>query len=236
MKITVISGNMRHGSTWHCMDILRQELAKYGEAEVTEFSLPKDMPHPCVGCFSCFYKGEAACPHAASVQPIVRALETADLIIMTSPVYAMDVSGALKTLLDHLCYMWFSHRPNPKMFNKLAVTITTTAGAGLSHTSKTMKNSLTFWGVKKIYAYKNAVSAMQWSDVSDKKQAQIRKEMSLLAKKIHRSVDKIDRVPAPLFRSMLFKMMSGMQKGNNWNATDRAHWEQLGWLSGAKPF
>jgi len=49
MKITVINGNMRRGSTWHTMDLIRQELAKYDETEVTEFFLPKDMPHFCIG-------------------------------------------------------------------------------------------------------------------------------------------------------------------------------------------
>ena len=44
MKITVINGNARHGSTWHSMDTLVKELSKYDETSVTEFFLPRDMP------------------------------------------------------------------------------------------------------------------------------------------------------------------------------------------------
>ena len=31
-------------------------------------------------------------------------------------------------------------------------------------------------------------------------------------------------------------MMSGMMKKNDYNLTDRNHWENQGWLNGAKPF
>ncbi len=141
MKVTVINGNARHGSTWHSTDAIIQELSRYGGVEKTEFMLPKDMPHFCVGCYSCFYKGEQACPHAQSVQPIARAILDADLVILTSPVYAMDVTGQMKALLDHLCYMWMSHRPNPRMFGKVGLTVATTAGAGLGHTGKTLRSS-----------------------------------------------------------------------------------------------
>jgi multimeric flavodoxin WrbA len=227
---------MRHGSTWHCMDTLRTELAKYVKTEVTEFFLPKDMPHFCNGCFSCLYKGEDACPHAANIKPITDAIINSDLIIMTSPVYGFDVSGQMKALIDHLCYMWMSHRPNPKMFNKIGLTISTTAGAGLGHTSKTMKNSLIYWGVKKVYTYKSIVSAMKWSDVSVKKQQKIKKDMEILAVRIYKSIKQTKKLPNPLFRSFFFNMMAGMQKKNDWNVTDKNHWMANGWLSGNKPF
>jgi multimeric flavodoxin WrbA len=236
MKITVINGNMRRGSTWHCANKILEELSKYDEIETSEFFLPKDMPHFCNGCFSCFYNGEDTCPHVSSVTPIVKALVDADLIILTSPVYGLDVSGQMKALVDHLCWMWMSHRPNPKMFNKIGLTVTTTAGMGLGRTAKTMRNSLTFWGVKKSFSFKGRVSAMKWSDVSEKTMAKVDKETAALAKKIAKAVKNIKKLPNPLFRSLMFKAISGMQKKNDWNPTDRNHWEAQGWLTGTKPF
>lgn len=236
MKITVINGNMRHGSTWHCMDAIRQALAAYGETEVREFFLPRDMPHFCNGCFSCLYHGEDTCPHAADIKPIVEAVTEADLVILTSPVYGLDVSGQMKALIDHLCYMWMSHRPNPEMFSKIGLTIATTAGAGLSHTTKTMKNSLAYWGVRKVYSYKAPVAARKWDDVSLKKQAKIKKDAERLAARIAKSVRNARNLPNPLLRSFLFTVMAGMQKKNDWNETDRKHWESQGWLTGGRPF
>ncbi|NMC57105.1 MAG: flavodoxin family protein [Eubacteriaceae bacterium] len=236
MKITIINGTMRKGSTHHCADAVMQQLNKYDETEVTEFFLPKDMPNFCIGCYSCFYNGEHTCPHNEYIKPIVNAILESDLIVLTSPVYAFDVSGQMKTFLDHLCYMWLSHRPNPKMFDKIALTISTTAGAGLGHTQKTMKSSLKYWGVKKIFSYATPVSAMKWSDVSEKKKEKIDKDTKALAAKIAKSVKNAQKLHNPLFRSFFFNLMKGMQKKNDWNKTDRNHWESLGWLNGNKPF
>ena len=236
MKITVINGNTHHGSTWHCMDLFRQEISKYDEVQIKEIVLPKDIPDPCVGCFTCFYKGEQACPHSEKISTVVAAMEEADLIIMTSPVYAMDVTGGLKILLDHLSFMWLSHRPNPAIFHKVGLTIVTTAGAGLSHTTKTMKNSMNFWGFKKVYSFKKVVAAMKWEDVTEKNKLKIQKRVAKQAKNIYLTVHRIDKMRHPIFKRIFFNIMSGMQKTNTWNPYDRSHWETQGWLSGSKPY
>ena len=236
MKITVINGTMRHGSTWNCMDQIIKEIEKSETVELTEFFLPRDMPHFCNGCFSCFYNGETTCPHSESITPIVNAMVKSDLFVLTSPVYGMDVSGQMKALLDHLCFMWMSHRPKTEMFHKVGLTISTTAGAGLGHTTKTMRNSMKFWGMKKMYSFKVPVSAMKWSDVTEEKKAKINREARRLGASITKAVNNNHKLPNPLFRSFFFKMMRGMQKKNDWNLTDRKHWEDHGWLTGAKPF
>ena len=233
MKLTIIHGNVRHGSTWHCADLLKQELARYGDLETKEFSLPKDMPHFCTGCFSCFYNGESTCPHASSMSPILAAMLEADVIVLTSPVYAFDVSGGMKALLDHLCFQWVSHRPNPKMFKKVGVTIVTTAGAGLSHATKTLRNSLSYWGAKRVFSYKNPVAAMKWDDVSDKKKAASQKNLAALAKKVAHTAQNADKMHPTLFFGLFFKMMAGMMKNNTWNLRDKKHWEENGWLKKA---
>ncbi|SHI16879.1 NADPH-dependent FMN reductase [Sporobacter termitidis DSM 10068] len=236
MKITVINGSMRHGSTWHCMEAVRQELGKYDTVQMTEFFLPGDMPYFCSGCYSCFYNGESTCPHASATEPIARAILEADLVVLLSPVYGFDVSGQMKALIDHLCYMWMSHRPDPRMFNKIGLTITTTAGAGLAHTTKTLRNSLTFWGVKKTFSLKYRAAATKWDEVPAKKQIKIRRDAARSAARIARAVKNVKKLPNPLFRSFMFKMMAGAQKKNDWNPVDRKHWESQGWLSGARPF
>ena len=236
MKIAVINGNMRHGSTWHCMDAIVHAIEQHEAVERKEFSLPRDLPNFCNGCFFCFYHGENTCPHAQFVQPIVRAMEEADLIILASPIYGLDVSGQMKALIDHLCYMWMSHRPNPNMFAKVGLTVATTAGMGLNHATKTMRNSLTFWGVKNIYSYKNPIAAMNWDDVSGAKRQKLNKAAAKIAVGITRSVRRAKTSPNPILRSFMFRMMAGMQKTNDWNKTDRGHWEKQGGRTGLKPF
>ena len=236
MKVALIHGNMRQGSTWHCAELLLGELSVLTEIEATHFTMPKDLPTPCVGCFSCFLNGEETCPHARQVQPIAQGILKADVIVLASPVYALDVSGGMKNILDHLCYLWISHRPDPSMFCKVGVAIATTAGAGLTHTIKTMKNSFAFWGVKRVFGFGNRLAAMSWSEVTPKKQHAVQKKAKKLAKKIvlcHRLGSK---APNPVFRRIFFSMMAGAMHKNTWNLTDKAHWEKQGWLSGKRPF
>jgi hypothetical protein len=122
------------------------------------------------------------------------------------------------------------------MFHKAALTIVTTAGMGHSHTTKTMKNSLAYWGIKKVFTYKKAVAAMKWEDVTEKKKVKIKKDIAKKAKKIYKYVHIIERRRYPIIKRFMFNIMKSMQKGNNWNPTDRKHWETQGWLSGSRPY
>ena len=84
--------------------------------------------------------------NAAAVTPLVRAVLDADLIVLTSPVYGLDVTGQMKAFIDHLCFMWISHRPNPQMFSTIGLTVVTTAGAGLKHATKNVEELLDLLG------------------------------------------------------------------------------------------
>jgi multimeric flavodoxin WrbA len=236
MKVTVINGGIRRGSTWHCKEIFLRELSAYEELSLQEFFLPKDMPDQCLGCFSCFLKGEHNCSHAGKMEPILKAMKEADLIVMTSPVYGLDVSGSLKVLLDHLCFLWITHRPDPSMFHKLGLAITTTAGAGLNHTVKTMRNSMFFWGMKKIFSFKRRVDARKWEDVTDKRKDKIHKDIMKMARKIFKAYKNEKRRPYPLVKKFMFKMMRRMMKKNTYYPYDRNYWEQQGWFGKNRPF
>ncbi|MCQ2468823.1 MAG: NAD(P)H-dependent oxidoreductase [Ruminococcus sp.] len=85
---------------------------KGGNNEFDVMKLPDDMPEFCCGCADCILKGEDKCPHYAYVSPIVRKIESADLIIFAKPVFVGSCSGSMKTFLDYLAYMWIVHRPN----------------------------------------------------------------------------------------------------------------------------
>lgn len=99
MKVTVIYGNGRRGTTWRLTRLFLESLAG---AEITEFFLPRDFGSACTGCMRCVLEAEGLCPHAGELAPILAALEQSDLIVLASPVYAMGMSGAMKSFLDHL--------------------------------------------------------------------------------------------------------------------------------------
>ena len=123
MKIVVINGQTHKGTTHHISHMLTDALG----GEVTEFFLPRDFGAFCVGCAQCIRKDEALCPHAEALAPITAAMDAADVLIFSTPVYVYHATGQMKALLDHYGWRWIIHRPEPSMFKKQAVVLTTAA-------------------------------------------------------------------------------------------------------------
>ena len=144
MKITVINGTEIKGCTYHIKESFL-EILRDGN-EITEFYLPKDLPHFCCGCKKCFFKSEQFCPHAEYTIPIWNAILNADLLIFASPVYALRTTAQMKSLLDHLCVHWMVHRPDERMFNKRAVILTNAIGVFNGGAQKDIATSLSWLG------------------------------------------------------------------------------------------
>jgi multimeric flavodoxin WrbA len=225
MKIVVIHGQSHKGSTYHITKLLVDRLAKE-DGEVLEFQT-NDLRH-CTGCFNCIMKGEELCPHKGEIQPIVKAIEEANVIIIESPNYCMEMSGQLKTLFDHMAYRWISHRPHPSMVNKIGVAVSTTAGVGAGGVTKRICKQMFWWGIPKTYRVAQAVAAMSWKEVKPEKKAKIEHKLDKLAKQIEH---KTGRVKQGIKYRFLFRLMGKQQKINNWNPVDRNHWLKNGWIS-----
>lgn len=229
MKITVINGQNHKGSTYHIGKMLSDKLG----GEVTEFFLPKDFSGLCTGCTNCFMKGENMCPHYKSLEPITRAMDEADVLIFTSPVYVYHATGSMKAFLDHYGYRWMVHRPEEKMFKKQAVCISTAAGAGMKSTNKDMADSLFFWGVPKIYKLGYAVRATSFENVSEKLLAKIDKDTTALADKIKA---RNGRVKPGIKTVGFFSIMRMMNKDKGMNESDNKYWKSKGWTEKARPW
>ena len=232
MKIAVIHGQEHHGSTYNITRLFLDKLA--GEnTEIVEFFMPRDTPPSCVGCCNCFVKGELFCPHAEIVQPVVRAIEEADLVVLASPCYVFGMTGQLKTFLDHMGYRWMAHRPHPQMFRKIGLAVSTAAGAGAKKVTKDLRQQFFYWGIPRSYGYAKNVSAINWEGVPAKKKSRIEKEVTRLAKKI---LKKQGKARPGIKTKVVFNIMGLFQKSSDWNPTDREHWVKNGWLSGKKPW
>ncbi|MDP4092972.1 MAG: NAD(P)H-dependent oxidoreductase [Bacillota bacterium] len=232
MKITVLHGQMHKGSTWNITQLFLEKLSDKN-TEINEFFMPKHTPSFCIGCFNCFTKGEDKCPHADIVQPVVNAIEEADLVILESPCYVLGMSGQLKTFLDHMGYRWIPHRPHPKMFSKVGLVISTAAGAGAGKVTKALKDNLFYWGVGKVYRFGKNVGASSWETVKSEKKSHIENDVTQMAAKI---LNKIGNVKPGIKTKAMFKLMQMSQKSNNWNPTDKEHWVRNGWLNRNKPW
>lgn len=228
MKIVMIHGQSHKGSTYQ----IGKKLADKLQGDVTEFFLPRDFGEFCVGCTGCFMKSEKLCPHYEKLRPLTEAMDEADVLILTSPVYVYHATGAMKAFLDHYGYRWMVHRPEEHMFEKQAVCIATAAGAGMKSTLKDMADSLFFWGVPKIYRYGAAVRATSYEMISAKMKQKIEKRTDVLAGRIRRNAG---NVRVGVKTRGFFEIMRIAHK-NGFNEADDAYWKEKGWLGKARPW
>ena len=179
MKYVIINGSPRKKNTW---SMVKQAKSNLGEdAEFEEIQLMKAKLPMCNGCFKCIMEGEDNCPHKEIVQAIIEKIKLADGLIITSPVYAMNVTGLLKNFFDHTAYLY--HRP--EFFDKKALIVVSTAGAGQKDVAKYIDESLRHWGFNKNYKITYACGGKDDinRDEIDKISQKFRKDVS--SKKLH---------------------------------------------------
>ena len=227
MKIAVIHGQSHKESTYN----VAKELCGRLGGEVTEFFLPRDFDGVCRGCGACF-ENEAKCPDYEKLRPIVEAMDTADVIILASPVYVMHATGSMKSFLDHFGYRFMVHRPEEKMFTKQAVCIATAAGAGMNSTIKDMADSTFFWGVAKTYKLGVAVQETRWDTVKPRIKKSVSKKTKALARRI---IKRAGKIRPGIKTKGFFSIMAMMQK-NGFNPPDKEYWIAKGWTKGKRPW
>lgn len=126
LNYLIINGSPRRANTWKIVERIKETLDKQEENTYDEIDLiDLDLPQ-CTACYNCFNYGEDKCPHKDKIAPIVEKMKECDGLIITSPVYVLNVTGLIKTFFDHLAYCY--HRPC--FFNKKALIVVTTAGNG----------------------------------------------------------------------------------------------------------
>lgn len=234
MKIVVVHGQAHKRITYTMTKAVLDKLVTTQD-EVIEFFLPKDGPDFCYGCNNCFLNGEQNCPSYSKMQPIAKALEEANIIILGTPNYVMEMNGAMKNLMDHFAYRWITHRPHGSMFTKVGITVCSSAGAPARHTARSLAKQLKWMGVSKVYCFPLISNAMNLDDLKEKKKNEIDKKAMRIAKKVRKRVSN----PHPSLRGRLsFSIFRKMQSSPNasWNPTDRDWWINQGWTKKNHPW
>ncbi|MBQ9482985.1 MAG: NAD(P)H-dependent oxidoreductase [Ruminiclostridium sp.] len=230
MKIVLIHGQNHKGTTYHIGRSIADKIE--GENEITEFFLPKDLEHFCLGCYKCI-EDVAACPFYSGKKVMIDAIDAADILIFTTPTYCLHVSAPLKAFIDLTFDMWMVHRPLESMFSKKAVIVSASAGSSTKSAMKDVQDALFYWGVPKIIKYGLPVQASNWQGVSDEKKAAIDKATGVIAKKLSSG----KKPSVGIKTSFMFGIM-GMMHKKGWNSSpvETEYWKEKGWLDGKKPW
>lgn len=230
MKITIIHGQNHKGSSYHIGRMIANKLAN--DAEIAEYFLPQDLPHFCLGCYSCI-EDESKCPFYEKKKTILESMEEAEILIFTTPTYCLHASAPMKSFMDLTFTYWMSHRPRKCMFHKKAIVISTAAGSGTKSAIKDITSMLLYWGVPVVKTYGISVQAMSWEQVSDKKKAVIEHDVKKLVSKVGNG-----KAPkAGIKTKMIFYLMRMMQKaGLGSSPVELQYWKENGWLDKKRPW
>ena len=229
MEITVIHGVSHKGSTYNITKQIIENLSN-NETVINEFFMPTDMPHYCHGCLNCVLKGEETCAHYTEVAKIVSAFDRADIIILDSPTYVMEMTGQLKAFCDHLAYLYMPHRPMVSMFKKVGIVVSTAAGAGTGRVTKSLESQLHFLGVPKVIRYGLNVYACKYSEVSEELKVKIAKDSEVIAKKAIKAL----KNPKPTIKMrIMFKVMKTLHGKRKLCEIDTEYWKVSGLMNGS---
>jgi hypothetical protein len=158
---------------------------------------------------------------------------SADVIVIGSPTYVMEMTAHLKGFFEHIFTAWLPHRPEEAMFSKTAVVVSTAAGMGMNAVVKSMANQMFYLGIPKIYRLPFRVLASDWNGVAEKIKAEIKIKTDKITRKI---ILKNGRASPGLKTKFLFLMMREFQKNNNYALLDKAYWTEKKWLEKARPW
>lgn len=230
MKIVMINGQNHKGSSYNIGRMIANKISV--KEDIVEFFLPRDLNHFCLGCYACI-DDDTKCPFYEEKNRIMSAVESADVLIFTTPTYCMRASAPMKSFIDLTFNYWMVHRPRKCMFNKQAIVVSTAAGSGTKTAIKDIANTLLYWGVPSVETYGISVQAMNWAGVTDKKKQTIEKDTTKIANKVLKN----KRVKVGLKTKALFMMMRMMQqKGWGSGEAEKEYWEQNGWMGKARPW
>ena len=230
MKIVIIHGQNHKGSSYTIGRMIANKISN--EENIVEFFLPKDLNHFCTGCCACIEE-ESQCPFYEEKNKIMKEIESADLLIFTTPTYCLNASAAMKSFIELTFTYWMPHRPRKCMFSKKAIVVSTAAGTGAKKAVKDIREALFFWGVPTVLTYGISVQAMNWQGVSKQKKQKIEKDVIKIANK----VVKKKKGKVGLKTKMIFMMMRMMQKQNFGSSqAEKMYWQNNGWLDSNRPW
>ncbi|MHC6179974.1 flavodoxin family protein [Clostridium sp. JNZ X4-2] len=148
MKVIAINGGPR--KTWNTATLLKSALD--GAASLgaeTEMTHLYDLSYRgCISCFSCKLDGGKSygkCALQDDLTPVFEKIEKADALLMGSPVYLGDVTGALRSFLERLVFQYLVYDKKQSTLLKKTIPV------GLIYTMNVDEDNMTQAGYKQYF-------------------------------------------------------------------------------------
>jgi len=172
MAIVAVCGSLRDESN---TNKLVKKVADASGFDYELINLSGMEIKPCTGGGACIMN-EGTCIINDDMNPLCDKLMKADALIIGSPTYYMDISGAIKCFIDRSMPIFYrgvgpDYSPDLPVLGKRplagkpAVTVTTVAGSGHERTKETLKIFVD--GINKMQLAAEIAEAIGMNDVDD---------------------------------------------------------------------
>lgn len=232
MNVLVVSGSPRKKDSYLiCMEI-GNELKKYDSTIDFEYlQLSESHIEECKGCGICFQKSELLCPcRKDEIEKIKEKMKEADAIIISSPVYAYQVTGQMKKFIDRLSYLF--HRQ--ELCGKPVIIVVTTDGGGSKQVYKYLKMTVSGWAMDLVgdvqiispayFEYREPKGVFKFNKRTYMK-GQLR--IKTLAKKLYEKMGRCNKIVPTYYDIFLFNCLRSKIYTSD---ADRVYWRDKGWI------
>lgn len=223
LKILIIHGSPHKGQTYKATMEFLEELGNRIEVEVKHIFLFQEQLELCRGCGICVVSDENRCPNKDDIQMIHTLMQDSDAIIITTPVYAMQVSALVKNFLERSAYI--IHRPS--FFGKWFMSISTQAFSGDKDVAKYLANVMHFWGFNIIPGLRLTLAP------GDTQKKAIRKKITAAVDQFQ-AIEKQTRFPVPSWKDfMMFRFRRSGITSKSFSDTfprDLEYFQENDWL------
>jgi len=168
MKVLGICGSLREESN---TNKLVKKVAEFSGCAFELIYLTKTKVKPCTGCLNC-EKNQGNCIVHDGMQAVYDKLLYANGIILGSPTYRWDISGAVKCFLDRTIALNYrdstsdthSYMGQRPLAGRPCVAITTTAGGGHK---RALKSLTLFFQINRMNVVGEIAEVVGINDIDD---------------------------------------------------------------------
>lgn len=225
MKILVLIGSPRKGNTYNLTKCVKEELNKNKDVEFEDINLSKLELGFCSSCHNCILKDEKMCKDRNVISSLEEKMLSSDGIIISTPVYMLNVPACVKNYIDHFAYML--HRPT--LQGKFVMVISNTAGDGDKKVANYLKEVFTYWGCNKVFILTHKLFSLNLN-ITDK----LRNKVKKITYKFYNNI-KINKHYDPSWGMItLFSVFRAMNFIDTKESADKIYYKKMGWFE--KPY
>lgn len=139
MRILAVIGSPKgKGSGYNVVRMIEDRIKAMGDVEFTYLFLKDSNLKLCTGCYRCMAEGEDKCPLNDDRAAIEQVLMAVDGVILSSPMYVLNVSWLMKNFIDRFAYT--NHRP--RFYRQKVMTVVNMGGDDPKAALSLLRNAL----------------------------------------------------------------------------------------------